>query len=305
MQFSNPPFPPASAGCKIGVDGGGTKTEFILLDLANNVIARHRALGSNPSVVGPEQARRSVADALYAFRAQAPAPIAHTLLCMAGARGFWKEFALTLEGLGQVTVFDDARPVLELATGGVPGRVLHSGTGSFVAARAPDNSIHYAGGLGWRFGDPGSAYELGRRALARGLLELQGWAPPSRIAPMLCGHTALADAAAISRFFYVHTEPNKQIAALAPAVLRLTEEGDHTAHQLVLESTGELLELALRVVAKLFPGVPFSALPTGLSGPILTHRVVVSALTSRCSLQFTPLDQPPIEGVRRLLTRGG
>ena len=100
MQFSNPPFPPASAGCKIGVDGGGTKTEFILLDLANNVIARHRALGSNPSVVGPEQARRSVADALYAFRAQAPAPIAHTLLCMAGARGFWKEFALTLEGHG-------------------------------------------------------------------------------------------------------------------------------------------------------------------------------------------------------------
>jgi len=304
VQFSNSPFPPsASSGCKIGVDGGGTKTELILLDLANNVVARHRAAGSNPSVTGPEAARKTVADALYVLRAQAPAPVAHTLLCMAGARGFWKEFAHTLEGLGQVTVFDDARPVLELATNGVPGLVLHSGTGSFVAARAPDNTIHYAGGLGWRFGDPGSAYDLGRRALARGLLELQGWAPGTRIGPMLRGHAGLDDAAALTRFFYHHAEPNKQIAALAPGVLRLTEEGDHTARQLVLESTGELLDLAMRVVEKLFPGIPLDALPTGLSGPILTHRVVVEALSSRCSLRFAPLDQAPIEGVRRLLAR--
>ncbi|MEI6862275.1 MAG: BadF/BadG/BcrA/BcrD ATPase family protein [Verrucomicrobiota bacterium] len=305
MQFSNSPFPPsAAAGCKIGVDGGGTKTECILLDLANNVVARLRVSGSNPSIVGPEMARRIVTDALIALRRQATAPVAHTLLCMAGARAFWKEFALGLEGFGQITVFDDARPVLELATNGVPGLVLHSGTGSFVAARAPDNTIHYAGGLGWRFGDPGSAYELGRRTLARGLLELQGWASTSRIAPMLCGHTNLGDAVAITRFFYDHAEPNKQIAALAPAVLRLTEEGDPTARQLVLESTGELLDLAMNVVAKLFPGFPLDALPTGLSGPILTHRVVVAALSSRCSLRFAPLDQPPIEGVRRLLMRG-
>jgi N-acetylglucosamine kinase-like BadF-type ATPase len=306
VQFSNSPFPASDAvGAKIGVDGGGTKTELILLDLADNVIARQTAAGSNPSVAGPEAARLTVVDALYALRARSALPVAHTLLCMAGARGFWKEFALHLEGFGHVTVFDDARPVLELATNGRPGLVLHSGTGSFVAARAPDHTIHYAGGLGWRFGDPGSAYELGRRVLARGLLELQGWAPASRIAPMLRGHTGLEDAAAITRFFYHHAEPNKQIASLAPAVLRLTEEGDHTAHQLVLDSTGELLDLAMRVVMKLFPGIPLDELPTGLSGPILTHRVVVTALASRCSLRFMPLDQPPIEGVRRLLTRRG
>ena len=129
-----------SAGCKIGVDGGGTKTECILLDLANNVVARHQAPGSNPSIAGPEVARRTVADALITLRRQAPAPVAHTLLCMAGARAFWKEFAVGLEGFGHVTVFDDARPVLELATNGVPGLVLHSGTGSVVAARAPSTT---------------------------------------------------------------------------------------------------------------------------------------------------------------------
>ena len=51
------------------------------------------------------------------------------------------------------------------------------------AARDAAGAIHYAGGLGWRFGDPGSGYDLGRRAITRALLELQGWLPPSRLPP--------------------------------------------------------------------------------------------------------------------------
>lgn len=304
MLPSRPPFqPPPQPHCQIGVDGGGSKTDLILVDPGNLVMARAQAPGCNPSVAGPERAGLILSDALYALRAKSPLAIGRTMLCMAGARGYWQEFADRLPDFGQVVAMDDARPVLELATNGAPGVVLHSGTGSFVAARAPDGSIHYAGGLGWRFGDPGSGYDLGRRTLARGLLEMQGWAPESRIAAVLRAHTGLDDAGAITRFFYDHAEPNRQIAALTPLVLRLAEEGDATAHKLVVESTGELLDLAGRVVARLFPGLPPTAVPAGLSGPILTHRVVVSALSLRTSLLLTPIDQPPIEGVRRLLAR--
>ena len=303
MLPSRPPFPPPQPFCQIGVDGGGSKTDLILVDAGNTVVARGQAPGCNPSIAGPERAGLILSDALYALRAKAPFPIKRTMLCMAGARGFWEEFAARLPDFGQVVAMDDARPVLELATNGAPGVVLHSGTGSFVAARAPDGSIHYAGGLGWRFGDPGSGYDLGRRMLARGLLEMQGWAQESRISAVLRDHTGLDEAGAITRFFYDHVEPNRQIAALTPMVLRLTEEGDPTARKLVEESAGELLELAGRVVARLFPGVAPAAVPAGLSGPILTHRVVVSALSLRTSLLLTPIDQLPIEGVRRLLAR--
>ena len=103
-----------------------------------------------------------------------PAPmIVSTLLCMAGSRSFWQAFAADLTGYGRVSTMDDSRPVLELATHGQPGIVLHGGTGSFVAARAPDGSLHYAGGLGWRFGDAGSGYDIGRRTIIRALLEAQ------------------------------------------------------------------------------------------------------------------------------------
>ena len=242
---------------KIGVDGGGTKTECILVDAAGTIVARHLAPGCNPNVVGPAQARLIVTDALVALASSpslgsqpsalgstaAPVTVAATHLFMSGLPGFWSEFAASLTDFGRVTAELDSLPTLELATHGAPGLVIHAGTGSFVAARAPDGSIHYAGGTGWRFGDPGSGYELGRRAISRALLELQGWLPPSRLGPTVRDHTQLgaaADARAITRFFYSHAEPNRVIAALAPAILRLAAEGDHTAHQVLVESAGEL-----------------------------------------------------------------
>lgn len=296
---------------KIGVDGGGSKTECILIDGLGQIVLRRVAPGSNPSVVGPEQARLIVTDALCGLLADArqtngAVKIGATLLCMAGSRSFWREFAATLADFGTVTALDDSLPVLELATHGDPGLALHAGTGSFVAARGPDGALHYAGGLGWRFGDAGSGYDIGQRAVARALLEIQGWAAPSRIGPTVRDHAELphdADATALTRYFYHHPEPNRVIAALAPAVLRLATEGDPTAYGIVADSTGELVALATKVAAKLFPLVPLDSIPAGLSGPILTQPAVVAALTNKTPLPLIPIDVPSIEGVRRLLAR--
>ena len=227
----------------IGVDGGGTKTECILIDAAGRMVAGHVGVGCNPSIVGLESAASIVTAALHSLRAQAathfaqahgraadPATlVTRTLLCMAGHRDFWRELAAGLTGFGRVATSDDSLPVLELATAGRPGLVLHAGTGSFVAARAPGGAIHFAGGLGWRFGDPGSGYDLGWRAISRGLLELQGWAPPTRLGAAVRAHSQLgehADAGAVTRHYYQQAEPNRHIAALAPIVLQLAGAGD-------------------------------------------------------------------------------
>ena len=290
---------------RIGVDGGGTKTELILVDESGAIVDQQLAPGCNPNSVGPEQARAVLLEALGRIHRRT---VTHTRFYMAGAPAFWREFGASLHGneFGFVTTHDDSLPVLELATRGQPGLVLHGGTGSFVAARAPDGTVHYAGGLGWRFGDPGSGYDLGRRAISRGLLELQGWAPATRLGPIVRTHAGLgvnADAAALTRHFYQGDQPNKTVAALAPAVLHLASEGDDIARNLVLESARGLLDLAVQVAARLFVATPLDAVPAGLSGPILTHPVVLNLLAARSPLPLTPIVESPILGVQRLLSR--
>ena len=305
---------------KIGVDGGGTKTECILIDSTGAMVACHVGTGCNPSVVGTDAAASILVAALDSLRAQAVTHLAElqtrppqaqlvitdTLLCMAGSRGFWTEFAAGLKGFGRVSAVDDSLPILELATHGRAGLALHAGTGSFVAARGPDNSVHYAGGRGWRFDDAASGYDLGARAIARALLEVQGWAPASGIGPAVITHAQLAapvDASAITRHFYSHADATRHIAALAPAVLRLAEKGDETARQIVLESTGGLLDLAITVATKLFPATELKTIPAGLSGPILTHPLVMEALAKRSPMPLAAVTDTPIEGVRQMLVR--
>lgn len=297
----------------IGVDGGGTKTELILIDAAGNTLASHIAPGCNPSQVGPEQARALLTEALAALRARHPGgTVEQTLICTAGSPPFWREFAATLAGYGRVTTIDDSRPVLELATDGQPGLVLHAGTGSFVAARAPDGAIHYAGGLGWRFGDPGSGFDLGRRGLGLALLELQaargGAAPLSPLAAALCTHTGLADYPANSRLFYSDPGANALIAGFAPRVLELAAADCGPAQQVVADSITDLARQADTVIHRLFPR-PAAKLPCGVSGRILNSPPAVFALRSLAGKLNWPVElrfiaTAPIEGVRRLLLAG-
>lgn len=310
---------------KIGVDGGGTKTESILVDASGEIVARHMSPGGNPSQVGAEKARELLVEALRALLRESKIEvqnfqIAATLLCMAGNRAYWAETAAALSATGEfgsVTACDDSRPVLELATDGAPGLVLHAGTGSFVAARAPDGAVHYAGGLGWKFGDPGSGFDLGRRASALALLELQSGlattadarAPRSALAAALCAHTGIEDYTANSRFFYTDATANAQIAAFAPRVIELAAQDCGPAQQVVADSITDFARQADAVILRLFPHANRATpLPCGVSGKILNSepaRFVLHSLASKLNwpvtLQF--IDTPPIEGVRRMLSK--
>ena len=295
---------------KIGLDGGGTKTELILVDAAGIVVTRHSAPGCNPSQIGPDKASRVVSTALAELVAKSKienlkSKITSTHLYTAGSSIFWKDIAATLREHGQLLTGPDSLPVLELATGGAPGLVLHAGTGSFVAARAPDGSIHYAGGLGWKFGDPGSGSDLGRRAIGHALLELQGWTKPTALGDALKAHTGLADAVANTRFFYTAEDANARIAGFAPRVLELAGAGCAPAQTALACTVTDLVEYARLVTTKLFGS---AVVPCGVSGAILNSPPAIYALKALAETHAWPVEyrfitESPIEGVRRLLMK--
>jgi len=118
-----------------------------------------------------------------------------TLLCNGRSRSFWQEFwrqpdrfraaSLSLTTPAGTRTRDRRRP----------GAGAAGGTGH-LSPRAPRMapSTMPADWAGVRRSSSG--YEIGRRAIARALLELQGWAPPSRLSATVRDQTHLADAGA-------------------------------------------------------------------------------------------------------------
>jgi N-acetylglucosamine kinase-like BadF-type ATPase len=289
---------------KIGVDGGGSKTECLLVDPSGAVAARHTGPGCSPTLLGTAGAADIVHGVLRAVRAgNEGVEVSSTLLCMAGSAAFWRDFGASLKGCGRVMTGDDSLPVLELATRGAPGLALHSGTGSFVAARSQDGAAHYAGGLGWRFGDEGSGYDLGKRAVARALLEIQGWAPPTGIGRLVAAAAGGMAASEITGRLH-QPEAVAEIAGFAPGVLRLASEGDPAAAEVVSGSVLALLALAVSVSDMLFPGIRPEAFRAAVSGHILNHPFSFGILTSRAPFPLAHITEAPIEGVRLMLARG-
>lgn len=291
----------------IGVDGGGTKTSLILVDPAGRVVAGHTAPGCNPSLIGPERARTTLVEALTALRTgHNGVPVRRTLLCMAGSPAFWKETAAALKDCGAIETTRDSAPVLELATGGAPGLVLHAGTGSFVAARSLDGELHFAGGLGWRLGDPGSAPDVGRRAFAHAMLELQGWRPRTALGEAVRVYTGHAEAPEVSRWLYAAEDPNARLGGFAPKVVELARAGCPPAQIALVCSLTDLVEQARLVTDKLFAG---KTVPCGVSGTLLNSEPALAVLrglvaTHSWNVALTPITAAPIEGVRRLLLKG-
>src|ERR1700730_10220369 len=162
----------------LGFDGGGTKTECVLMDPTGKTLARGFAGPSNPSRVGVESATREVERAadltLHEARVERNAVVALGAGLAGTARtemreGMQASLARAFPGAA-VSIFTDLEMALAAAGEG-PVIVLVAGTGSAAIGRNAQGQIWRTGGQGPRLGDDGSAFDIGSRAVARAMKE--------------------------------------------------------------------------------------------------------------------------------------
>jgi N-acetylglucosamine kinase-like BadF-type ATPase len=165
----------------LGFDGGGTKTDCVLMDERGNVLARTQGGPSNPLRVGFGAAIASVREAARAAMAKASSGASNqtkiTALCAGLAGAGPPESAEKMRALFAAEFPESAIRIstdLDLAlaaAGDGPAIVLLAGTGSFAVGRNAAGETARGGGYGSQIGDEGSAYDIGRRAVLAAMHE--------------------------------------------------------------------------------------------------------------------------------------
>jgi len=157
----------------LGFDGGGTKTECVLMDETGAILALSRSGASNAVNVGPQASAAALVEAgreALRFAEKQSASIAFVLAGISGAGepALRAEIQASLKpAFSNATIVVASDLVLSLAaTGEIPSLVVIAGTGSAVLGWTSPSRVARAGGFGPIIGDAGSANDIGRKTVA-------------------------------------------------------------------------------------------------------------------------------------------
>lgn len=160
--------------CVLGFDGGGTKTECVLMDETGAILARSRSGASNAVNVGARASAAALAEAgkeALRLAEKQPTCVAFALAGISGAGepAVQAEIRTLLQPAfpnATIVIISDL-PLTLVAAGEIPSVVVIAGTGSAVLGRTAPLKSARAGGFGPIIGDPGSANDIGRKTVAR------------------------------------------------------------------------------------------------------------------------------------------
>lgn len=241
----------------LGVDGGQSGTTAVIGDENGKVVGWGSA-GACNHVSGPE-AREKFLRVMRECISEAAKRAGLTSLqfqsaClgMSGGTADKAELLAELIETEHLNVTDDARIALAGATNGAPGIVVIAGTGSIAYGENARGETARAGGWGYIFGDEGGAFDIVRQALRAIVREHEGWGGRTVLTPALLEAGAASDANELLHAFYTPDWPRKRVAALAPIVNRLAEEGDPIAVGIFENAARELAMLAAAVRRQLW-----------------------------------------------------
>ena len=233
----------------LGIDGGGSKTAFLLEDDAGRQLARFETGPANWISAGAETASESIQAGISQL------PSMPDIVCggFAGAGRpegitFYRSCLQSLLPRSHIIVETDAFISYVGAIGVKPGVLLIAGTGSIAIAREEDGTMLRVGGWGPVFGDEGGGYWIGREAVRTALRAHDTQAFPEftrSIADALnlgsiidvvgawtAGNLNTRSIAALATLLFAQypAEPSGQILRDAAACLRLlTENAIHRA----------------------------------------------------------------------------
>jgi len=239
----------------LGFDGGGTKTECVLMNSADQILARTFAGPSNPSRIGVESAVRAIEECANLALRDTGLERSAISVVGAGIAGTAKpEMKDSMRGAlrkcfrgASITVLTDLEAALAAAGEG-PAIILVMGTGSASFGRNAAGEVARAGGYGPSSSDQGSAYDIGRRAIAAAMRERVGESD-SVLGRQILGQLRCTEWAVVQH--RAQTIPDEVFPPIFPVVAAAADAGDAIAQEILIQAAQDLASLVAEVADRL------------------------------------------------------
>lgn len=240
----------------LGIDGGGTKTKVCVIDETKKIVFEGTGGPSSADTVSKHKTYESMAKALEGFCVERDTIEFKAVFVGLGGvlteGDFVRAKAIVerLPGIGKHTsikVRNDMENALASGEAYDEGVVLIAGTGMVAFGRDKEGKTYKSGGWGFREGDRGSAFDLGRQSIGKAIRSMDGRGNGDCFTKAIrerIGLETTDDILPVTTRLY----PDRtKVASLARVVTAFADRGNETALEIIEEATDEL-SLAVKAV---------------------------------------------------------
>ncbi len=259
----------------LGIDAGGTKTDCAV---SNGAELLGQATGASCKLarVGKERGRENLQSVIHqacGVAHVAPNEVQHVCIGMAGASlaeaVHWAQQTIReLTPDSTIYVAGDHVIAHRAAFGTSPGVLVIAGTGSIAFGRNQNGETARAGGWGPNISDEGSAFWVGREAVAAALRSFD-FGSNQGLLGTIADHWKIAPEEVIR----LANSAEPRFAELAGPVAQAAEQGDEQAREIADRAGKALAGLAGAVIQKLW--VQGGTVPVALAGGVLQGSALV------------------------------
>ena len=242
-----------SADLFLGVDGGGTKTRFALVDAAHTLLGEATLGTSYHPEVGLDGVRDVLARGVFTILADAGIDASRIAYAFFGLPAFGEDSVLTPQldalprsilGHDRYTCDNDMVCGWAGSLGAEDGINIVAGTGSIGYGQRRGRSAR-AGGWGEAFSDEGSAYWIAMQGLNAFSRMSDGRLPKGPLHALLKDSLQLeSDLDLCAQVYGANARSRAQLAQWSPLVGQAAAEGDEAAREIFRRAGEELARIA-------------------------------------------------------------
>lgn len=296
----------------LAVDGGGSKTDVVLLDTAGEVLAWERGTGSSPQLEGLDVSVRVIDELIArALAGRDHADLVQVSLYLSGL-DLPEEivaFRDAIDGLpwaaGDLVVENDLHALLRAGTDAPDAVAVICGTGMNAIGVRGDGAVARFAALGPLSGDWGGGSELGDAVVWHSARAEDGRGPATALRELLLERVDAPSVADLIEDVHLGRRADGGFAPLAPLIFQAAHAGDEVARAVIRRQADEVVAYVKACVRRL--ALHAIEVPVVFGGgvarsrdPLLLDDIAAGLDSTVPNARLSVVDAPPVLGAALL-----